>query len=76
MTAFTTTFALFPLAAFSTTDSGIIGAELATVVIGGLFSSTFLTLIVVPVIYTLMNSSIPGLFTWIGQKLRGESTYN
>ena len=62
MTAFTTTFALFPLAAFSTTDSGIIGAELATVVIGGLVSSTFLTLIVVPVIYTLMNESIPDLF--------------
>jgi HAE1 family hydrophobic/amphiphilic exporter-1 len=76
MTAFTTTFALFPLAAFSTTDSGIIGAELATVVIGGLFSSTFLTLIVVPVMYTLMNVSIPGLFTRIWQKLRRSSTYN
>ena len=71
MTAFTTTFALLPLAAFSTTDSGIIGAELATVVIGGLISSTFLTLIVVPVIYTLMNDSIPGLFGRLWSKVRG-----
>ena len=42
MTAFTTTFALLPLAVSSEDDSGIIGAELATVVIGGLISSTFL----------------------------------
>lgn len=75
MTAFTTTFALFPLAAFSTSDSGIIGAELATVVIGGLVSSTFLTLVVVPVVYTLFHVSIPAMFAWIGQKLRGETTY-
>ena len=58
MTAFTTTFALLPLAA-SDTDTGIIGAELATVVIGGLVSSTFLTLIVVPAVYWIFNVSIP-----------------
>ena len=58
MTAFTTTFALLPLAA-SETDTGIIGAELATVVIGGLVSSTFLTLIVVPAVYWIFNVSIP-----------------
>lgn len=58
MTAFTTTFALLPLAA-SGTDTGIIGAELATVVIGGLVSSTFLTLIVVPAVYWIFNVSIP-----------------
>ena len=66
MTAFTTTFALVPLAA-STTTSGIIGAELATVVIGGLVSSTFLTLVFVPVVYTLMTVSIPGMFRRIGR---------
>ena len=59
MTAFTTSFALLPLAVFATDSGGIIGAELATVVIGGLASSTFLTLIVVPVIYTIMHESIP-----------------
>ena len=65
MTAFTTTFALVPLAA-SSYDGGIIGAELATVVIGGLISSTFLTLVVVPVVYMIMTVSIPGLFGRIG----------
>lgn len=64
MTAFTTTFALVPLAA-SSYDGGIIGAELATVVIGGLISSTFLTLVVVPVVYMIMTVSIPGLFAGI-----------
>ena len=62
MTAFTTSFALLPLAAFVGSEGGIIGAELATVVIGGLISSSFLTLIVVPVVYTLVHESIPGLF--------------
>ena len=62
MTAITTSFALIPLAAFSEDSGGILGAELATVVIGGLVSSTFLTLLVVPVVYTLANRSIPGSF--------------
>ena len=62
MTAITTSMALLPLAAFTSESGGIIGAELATVVIGGLISSTALTLIVVPVVYTLANESIPGTF--------------
>ncbi len=62
MTAITTSMALLPLAAFVSESGGIIGAELATVVIGGLISSTALTLIVVPVVYTLANESIPGTF--------------
>ena len=62
MTAFTTSFALIPLAVFASDEGGIIGAELATVVIGGLASSTFLTLIVVPVVYTLVHSSLPRVF--------------
>lgn len=57
MTAFTTILALFPLA-FSDT-SGLVGAELATVVIGGLISSTFLTLVAVPVTYMLLHDAIP-----------------
>ena len=60
MTASTTIFALLPLAASSTTG-GVIGAELATVVVGGLFSSTVLTLIVVPAMYWVFNVSIPSL---------------
>lgn len=57
MTAFTTILALLPLA-FSDT-SGLVGAELATVVIGGLISSTFLTLVAVPVTYMLLHDAIP-----------------
>ena len=52
MTAFTTIFALLPLAVFVPESAGIVGAELATVVIGGLITSTFLTLVVVPVLYS------------------------
>ena len=59
MTAFTTILALFPLAFGDT--SGFVSAELATVVIGGLVSSTFLTLVAVPVAYMLIHESIPNL---------------
>ena len=60
MTAITTSFALLPLAVESE-GGGIISAELATVVIGGLTSSTALTLLVLPIVYTLFNDSIPHL---------------
>ena len=60
MTAITTSFALLPLAVESE-GGGIISAELATVVIGGLSSSTALTLLVLPVVYMLFNDSIPRL---------------
>ena len=69
MTAFTTSFALIPLAVFTSDEGGIIGAELATVVIGGLASSTFLTLIVVPVVYTLVQSSLPRVIRIAGSYL-------
>ena len=62
MTALTTSCALLPLTFASNDSGGLIGAELATVVIGGLLSSTVLTLIVVPVLYTLFNESLPNLF--------------
>jgi HAE1 family hydrophobic/amphiphilic exporter-1 len=70
MTAFTTTFALLPLATFPSNENGIIGEELATVVIGGLISSTFLTLVVVPVVYTIVHVNIPNLLGWIGSILQ------
>ncbi len=62
MTALTTSFALLPLAVVSDDGGGIISAELATVVIGGLLSSTGLTLIVVPIVYIIFNESIPRLW--------------
>ena len=61
MTAITTSFALLPLAMVSEGSGGIISAELATVVIGGLASSTALTLLVLPIVYLLFNESIPNL---------------
>ena len=70
MTAFTTSFALLPLAAFVSHEGGILGTELATVVIGGLMTSTFLTLIVLPVVYTIMHVSMPGLLHSTGSRLR------
>ena len=70
MTAFTTTCALFPLALASDEGGGIIGSELATVVIGGLISSTMLTLVVVPIVYTLMHQTIPGIPSAIRSLLR------
>jgi multidrug efflux pump subunit AcrB len=51
MTAVTTIFALLPLAIFSS-NSSLIGQSLAITVIGGLFTSTFLTLFIVPVVYS------------------------
>ena len=60
MTAITTSFALLPLAVESE-GGGIISAELATVVIGGLTSSTALTLLVLPIVYMLFNDSLPRL---------------
>ena len=54
MTAFATILALIPLAA-GLNEGSIIAAELGTVVIGGLFSSTLLTLLVVPVAYSLLE---------------------
>ena len=54
MTAIATMFALTPLA-IGLSGGAIVAAELGTVVIGGLFSSTLLTLIVVPVVYSLFN---------------------
>ena len=54
MTAIATILALIPLAA-GFNQGSIIAAELGTVVIGGLFSATFLTLIVIPVVYSLVD---------------------
>jgi multidrug efflux pump subunit AcrB len=54
MTAIATILALVPLAA-GFNEGSIIAAELGTVVIGGLISSTVLTLLVIPAIYSLVD---------------------
>jgi HAE1 family hydrophobic/amphiphilic exporter-1 len=55
MTALATIFALTPMALGITGGGGFISQPLAVVVIGGLFSSTILTLIIVPVLYWLVE---------------------
>lgn len=55
MTAAATVFALLPMALGLTGDGVFISQPLAVVVIGGLVSSTVLTLIVVPVLYTIVE---------------------
>jgi hydrophobic/amphiphilic exporter-1 (mainly G- bacteria), HAE1 family len=55
MTALATIFALLPLAFGVGGGSGLISSSLAIPVIGGLATSTFLTLLVVPVGYSLLR---------------------
>jgi hydrophobic/amphiphilic exporter-1 (mainly G- bacteria), HAE1 family len=59
MTAFATIFALMPLAlGLSGGGNGLISSSLAITVVGGLATSTFLTLLVVPVGYSLLKSGL------------------
>lgn len=55
MTAAATIFALVPMAVGLTGGGVFISQPLAIVVIGGLFTSTLLTLVLVPVLYTLVE---------------------
>lgn len=54
MTAIATIIALIPQA-IGFTEGALIASELATTVIGGLLASTVLTLVIVPVIYSLLD---------------------
>ncbi|MFG1683132.1 efflux RND transporter permease subunit [Nonomuraea sp. NPDC049269] len=56
MTALATIFALLPMALGITGGGGFISKPLAIVVIGGLISSTLLTLVLVPTLYTMVES--------------------
>ncbi len=55
MTAVATIFALVPMAFGFSGDGVFVSKPLAVVVIGGLISSTLLTLILVPVLYQLVE---------------------
>jgi len=57
MTAMATIFALLPLGIGLTGHGGFISQPLAIIVIGGLVSSTLLTLIVLPVLYYLVEGA-------------------
>jgi hydrophobic/amphiphilic exporter-1 (mainly G- bacteria), HAE1 family len=56
MTALATIFALAPMAFGVTGEGAFIGKPLALVVIGGLVSSTLLTLVLVPTLYTMVEN--------------------
>ncbi|HET7478026.1 MAG TPA: efflux RND transporter permease subunit [Rubrobacteraceae bacterium] len=59
MTAFATVFALMPLAlGLSGGGNGLISSSLAITVVGGLATSTFLTLLVVPVGFSFLKSGL------------------
>ncbi|WP_330238480.1 efflux RND transporter permease subunit [Streptomyces sp. NBC_00525] len=55
MTALATIFALLPMALGVTGEGGFISQPLAVVVIGGLITSTLLTLLLVPTLYTIVE---------------------
>ncbi|MFC8436058.1 efflux RND transporter permease subunit [Streptomyces sp. NPDC057253] len=55
MTALATIFALLPMALGVTGEGGFIAQPLAVVVIGGLITSTLLTLLLVPTLYTMLE---------------------
>lgn len=60
MTAIATILALLPMA-LGLGKGGFLSAPLAMVVIGGLFSSTLLTLVIVPVLYIAFDGLRPGV---------------
>ncbi|MMZ59042.1 Swarming motility protein SwrC [compost metagenome] len=65
MTAVVTAIAMLPLALGLTEGGTIISKGMAVVVIGGLVTSTILTLVVVPIVYELIESfknRMSGLF--------------
>ena len=72
MTAAATIFALVPMAAGLTGEGGFISQPLAIVVIGGLISSTLLTLIVLPVLYLVVEGAIERRRVRIGSGTRAE----
>ena len=59
MTAVATILALIPMALGIGGEGGFLSTPLAVVVIGGLFTSTFLTLILVPVLYLAFDRLRP-----------------
>jgi len=54
MTTITTLFAVIPLS-FSTGEGSEVYAPLGQSILGGLFSSTFITLFFVPVVYLMVE---------------------
>ncbi|UJF31559.1 efflux RND transporter permease subunit [Paenibacillus hexagrammi] len=73
MTAGATIMALMPLALGISSEGGLIGKGLGVVVIGGLTTSTVLTLVVVPIVYELIESMKNRISRMFGRKKGSES---
>lgn len=65
MTALTTILAMLPMA-MGFGEGGEITAPLATVVVGGLIVSTFITLLLVPVVYSIFDDWGQSISRWLG----------
>jgi HAE1 family hydrophobic/amphiphilic exporter-1 len=73
MTTFAMIFGMLPVA-LALGEGGEARAPMAITVIGGLITSTLLTLVVVPVVYTFMERiTHSGPLRWVGRKLMGGS---
>ncbi len=76
MTAFSTVFGMIPIA-IATSDGAEFRNAMGVIVIGGLLSSTLLTLVVVPTAYTLLHDAkqLPSrLMTWFRRNQGEEIT--
>ena len=71
MTALTTVFGLLPMALGDASNDGIDYRALATCVAGGLVISTFFTLWIVPLAYTVMDDLTQTLGSTLRSNLRG-----
>ncbi|MEJ2637694.1 MAG: efflux RND transporter permease subunit, partial [Calditrichia bacterium] len=66
-TTFAIIFGMLPIV-FALGQGSEFRAPMGQAVIGGLISSTLLTLFVVPVVYTYLDDfSLRGIFHWIGR---------
>lgn len=76
MTAFSTVFGMIPVA-LATSDAAEFRNPMGVLVIGGLSSSTLLTLLVIPVAYTLLSDMrivVARMIVWIRRVLIDERT--
>ena len=73
MTAFVASLGFLPMA-LATTMGAEVQRPLATIVIGGLFTSTLLTLLVVPAVYGRIGKKRPRKLQGVGQIISGAST--
>jgi HAE1 family hydrophobic/amphiphilic exporter-1 len=66
MTAFSTMIAVFPVA-LAMSEGGETRQPMALAVIGGMLTSTLLTLLVIPVIYLIFDDAV----AWVGRRVGG-----